>query len=365
PAQPSLFTSLGGPNGSEKKPTEEENQREKEKKAAEERERQEKADRERQRIAEEAAATVAALKAEAERLRKEAFENREARQREVARKQAEENEERRRQQEIRDEKERQLQAELEAERRERARLEKEIREAKTQERIRRQEEEERQATQFYIMKQKEAEHKAQLEKERRLRDIEREVEEEVERQKGENYKDDDSINASYAHESPREPPLTMEELLGNEFNRSTSSVPEKSPASPRPLINEDELLLSAARVAAQKMAGGRQWLNDYTKTLSRSVSAAATPSFRSTFGYSSFYDHPRGASEGSRISVNGYDIALAPEDTRLGRSISRTEQRIRLTGAHGLASLPIETPKKPKEQSSRRHKRIKLDRESA
>lgn len=319
-------------------------------------------DAERQRVADEAAAAAAAAaKAEIERKKAEEMQRALALQQEQIRREAEEAEERRKEQERRSEKERQLKAELEAERRERARLEKEIRDAKIQERIRRQEEEERHATQVYIMKQKEAEHKAQLEKERRIRDIEREIEEEVGKQKTVNVRDEITTTPSFTTSSPKEPPLTMEELLGNELKRSTSSVPEKSSVLKKPIIDEDELILSAARLAAHKLAGGRQWLTDYTKTISRSASAGATPSLRSSFGYSTTFDHIRGASEGSRVSVNGYDVALAPEDTGLGRSLSRTEQRIRRTGAHGLASLPFGTLPKPREQTSRGNKRIKLN----
>jgi hypothetical protein len=40
---------------------------------------------------------------------------------------------------------------------------------------------------------------------------------------------------------------------------------------------------------------------------------------------------------------HGYDVAYAPDTPLgLGRTMSRTEQRIRRTGAHGLAYLPLD-----------------------
>ncbi|KAI5290087.1 hypothetical protein KEM54_002477 [Ascosphaera aggregata] len=316
-----------------------------------------------------AAAREEALKAEAQQRAREALEKKrrdatekQARLREIARREAEQAAaERRKEEERRDEEEKRLRAALEEERRERARLEREIKEAKLRERIRREEEEERQATQLYIMKQKEAEHKAQLEKERRLHDIEREIEEEIGGQINTYPRTGISLNESYTDGSPTEPPLIMEDLLGDQFSRSASSIPDSSISLPKAVIDEDEVLLSAARVAAQKLAGGRRWLSDYTTSLSHLTSAAASPSLRSSFGYGALNEHFRRGSDGSRISVNGFDVALAPEDHCLGHSLSRTEQRIRLTGAHGLASLPIETPRKSSDRFARENKRIRLD----
>jgi nuclear mRNA export protein SAC3 len=113
-------------------------------------------------------------------------------------------------------------------------------------------------------------------------------------------------------------------------------------------IDEDEMLLSAARIAAEQLKSGPRLLdrvpdysyidplrsstyfgrslNSESRVLSSSVSSLSSP-------------HAR---------INGYDLALAPETPLgLGRTLSRTEQRLRLTGGRGLAYKPLQlTPEK-------------------
>ncbi|KAM5456202.1 actin cytoskeleton and mitosis protein [Microsporum audouinii] len=128
--------------------------------------------------------------------------------------------------------------------------------------------------------------------------------------------------------------LSVEELV--KVNRPRHKRPPTSNPQPsRPAIDEDELLLSAARLAAHTLSqGARLW--DEAPDFSRSVSSPSS----SSFGRSSIRSQP--SFDGSRAVVNGYDVALAPSSPLgLGRTLSRTEQRIRATGAKGLAIKPI------------------------
>lgn len=114
-------------------------------------------------------------------------------------------------------------------------------------------------------------------------------------------------------------------------------------------IDEDEMLLSAARIAAEQLKNGPRLLDrttDYlyadpfrSSTFGRSVNSVSrlSSSLSSSLSGSSPYAH-----------INGYDVALAPETPLgLGRTLSRTEQRLRLTGGKGLAYKPLQlTPEK-------------------
>lgn len=114
-------------------------------------------------------------------------------------------------------------------------------------------------------------------------------------------------------------------------------------------IDEDEILLSAARIAAEQLKNG-------PRLLDRTAYYLYTDSMRSsTFGRSFNSDARLSSSLSSSLSgaspyahVNGYDVALAPETPLgLGRTLSRTEQRLRLTGGKGLAYKPLQlTPEK-------------------
>ncbi|KAF4215506.1 hypothetical protein CNMCM8980_007047 [Aspergillus fumigatiaffinis] len=118
---------------------------------------------------------------------------------------------------------------------------------------------------------------------------------------------------------------------------------EEKPEVPKPRqVDEDELLLSAARIAAESLRSGPRLL-DHWSTHPEPRSSVFSP--RSSL--SSSHSFSRSQSPNS-YQVNGYDVALAPDrDLGLGRTLSRTEQRIRLTGGKGLAYKPLNfTPEK-------------------
>ncbi|PGH03351.1 hypothetical protein AJ80_08711 [Polytolypa hystricis UAMH7299] len=154
--------------------------------------------------------------------------------------------------------------------------------------------------------------------------------------------------------------LAVEELLNIDRVKQPTPATKQS-TSTTSAINEDEILFNAARLAASTLANGaRLW--DGVQSFSNSISPASsvhivdqTPKGK---GHSS-----SAKKAASHIIVNGYDVALAPP-TRLGlgRTMSRTEQRIRQTGARGLASLPVPLSQKQQQQQPngvRRHKRVK------
>lgn len=155
--------------------------------------------------------------------------------------------------------------------------------------------------------------------------------------------------------------LSVEELLALEMSRQ-KTTPPKPRTERKSLIDEDELLFNAARMAGNELSRVR--LFEGLPHIRESFSRPSTPS--STFS-SSLMDRTnkstRSASiDGLHATVNGYQVALAPQTPLgLGRSLSRTEQRIRQTGARGLAYKPIanllNTPKdKGKQKVSKRKK---------
>lgn len=125
-------------------------------------------------------------------------------------------------------------------------------------------------------------------------------------------------------------------------------------------IDEDEMLLSAARIAAEQLKHG-------PRLLDRTTDYLYTDPFRSsTFGRSVNSESRFSSSLSSSMSgsspyarINGYDVALAPETPLgLGRTLSRTEQRLRLTGGKGLAYKPLQlTPEKAKPSKKSTKKR--------
>lgn len=141
--------------------------------------------------------------------------------------------------------------------------------------------------------------------------------------------------AKAARLSPEEA-LTVEELLSLERPKHGSPPPLNREAKKKPLIDEDDLLLNAARMAANTLArGARLW--DDTPRFRESITGVTTP-----YSEQLSRSHRSASLDGLHTTVNGYDVALAPPTPLgLGRTISRTEQRIRLTGAKGLAFKPV------------------------
>jgi hypothetical protein len=117
--------------------------------------------------------------------------------------------------------------------------------------------------------------------------------------------------------------------------KAPSTTESETPAASQ--IDEDELLLSAARIAAESLKNGPSLLGNFPNY---SYPDPLRSSVRSERSVHSASDFSRSQSPYSRI--NGHDVALAPESPLgLGRTLSRTEQRLRLTGGKGLAYKPL------------------------
>lgn len=147
------------------------------------------------------------------------------------------------------------------------------------------------------------------------------------------------------------PTLPILEQINSTLARKPTEQHKPEPPKPKPShIDEDELLLSAARIAAESLRSGprltESWPSYYSEP-PRSTTFSPASSFSSSMpplsGSQSPHQSPR---------VNGHDLALAPDDLGLGRTLSRTEQRLRLTGGKGLAYKPLDfTPEKKKRKS--------------
>lgn len=140
----------------------------------------------------------------------------------------------------------------------------------------------------------------------------------------------------------------VEELLKRK--EPSEEEVEEARAKRKRQIDEDEILLSAARIAAEQMRTGPKIFDGYSSYRVHSEPRGYSLSPRSSFSYSVPSSYVQSASP-PQYTRHGYEVALAP-DTPLapGQTISRTEHRIRMTGAHGLAYKPLDFSKVKKDQ---------------
>ncbi|KAK2875658.1 hypothetical protein FQN49_001516 [Arthroderma sp. PD_2] len=217
------------------------------------------------------------------------------------------------------------------------------RQAEAKERAQRELEQELQAGQREIARRQAAEKRASNQEAARRASIEADIT----KRKADDFTSEPETSYKRASKAARLTPedeLSVEELM--KVDRPRHKRPQTSNPQPsKPAIDEDELLLSAARLAAHTLSqGARLW--DEAPDFSQSVSSASS----SFFGKSSIGSRP--SFDGPRAIVNGYDVALAPSSPLgLGRTLSRTEQRIRSTGAKGLAFKPITPALKPSKKN--------------
>ena len=164
-----------------------------------------------------------------------------------------------------------------------------------------------------------------------------------------------------ADETPRKPSLALSSikplpklpiLEQIESMNNYKPVPKKPEPQRTSQIDEDELLLSAARIAAERLRRGPS-LYDVMAAYYEPQHSSYSP--RSSFSSSL----PPSSSVSSQHRVNGYDIAYGPDNLGLGRSMSRTEQRIRRTGGSGLAYKPLDfTPRKENKENKGKGKKL-------
>jgi hypothetical protein len=152
---------------------------------------------------------------------------------------------------------------------------------------------------------------------------------------------------------------------------------EKRPASAEPdtevtrkrqrEIDEDEMLLNSARIVAEQLRTGPKIFDDMSpqslaeynayhayweergkrsRSYSNSISPSITP-YAQSASPPQFPRHP-------------YEVAYAPDTPQgLGRTMSRTEYRIRMTGGHGLAYKPLDFSR------SKSHKHLDKEKDKA
>ncbi|RDW74332.1 putative leucine permease transcriptional regulator (SAC3) [Aspergillus mulundensis] len=126
---------------------------------------------------------------------------------------------------------------------------------------------------------------------------------------------------------------------------------EPKPEPPKPSqVDADDLLLSAARIAAESLRTGPRLPTSVSATYDSWRSSISPGSRFSSVAFSRSESPQQSQSGLSQSGMSGYEVAYAPDtELGLGRSMSRTEQRIRMTGAKGLAYKPLNlTPKKKK-----------------
>ncbi|KAJ5573879.1 uncharacterized protein N7459_008306 [Penicillium hispanicum] len=143
----------------------------------------------------------------------------------------------------------------------------------------------------------------------------------------------------------------VEELLKRK--EPSEEEVEEARAKRKRQIDEDEILLSAARIAAEQMRTGPKIFDGYSSYNAYSEPRHYSRSPRSSFSYSASSPFAQSVSS-PQYPQHGYEVAYAP-DTPLapGQTISRTEHRIRMTGAHGLAYKPLDFSQVKKDRKDR------------
>lgn len=157
-----------------------------------------------------------------------------------------------------------------------------------------------------------------------------------------------SLAQSYLKALPKLPCLERtKELLERK-----PQIDEPKPKPNQRQVDEDELLLNAARIAAEQLRTG-PGIFDGIPAYSEPRRYVYSP--RSSLGASTPY------TQSASPPAHRYEVAYAPDNpVGLGRTMSRTEQRIRTTGARGLAYKPLKFP--PKKDEKKNEKRDEKDR---
>jgi nuclear mRNA export protein SAC3 len=119
-------------------------------------------------------------------------------------------------------------------------------------------------------------------------------------------------------------------------------VSEDIEPAPQSQVDEDEILLSAARIAAESLKNGPSLL-DEMRSYSSSLLNGSSYYSSSVFGKSLSSAGNKDQTSWPYARIHGHNVALAPDGPLgLGRTMSRTEQRIRSTGGKGLAYKPLD-----------------------
>lgn len=109
-------------------------------------------------------------------------------------------------------------------------------------------------------------------------------------------------------------------------------------ANPPTWNEDDDDLLKQARAQRKELEEGSNWLNDPSLELEQGIEEEVERRVKEELSAHSSRS-PVAMSPNGLARVNGYEYLPAP--TKPGIPLSRSEQRIRATGAHGLAFKPL------------------------
>ena len=110
----------------------------------------------------------------------------------------------------------------------------------------------------------------------------------------------------------------------------------KATTPPAAMVGGDDDLLRQARKVRETMSEDAEWYKTYAVNIEKEIEEQEE--LRRSLSQASTTPSPHPSASGLAMA-NGYEYLPGPEIP--GRSLSRTEQRIRRTGAHGLATKPI------------------------
>lgn len=175
-----------------------------------------------------------------------------------------------------------------------------------------------------------------------------------------------SLLLKYLEEIPELPILKRTREL---LEKKPPTEEEIEAAKPKPsLIDQDELRLNRARILAEQLRSGPSLLDrDMMEGVRRMHERDAryqrlcdrlgylADKYRNKFDsiMSGSASTSRSYSHSISPPSHGYKVAYAP-DPPPGGSLSRAEERIRRTGARGLAYKPLKFPEKKDEPSKKR-----------
>lgn len=127
--------------------------------------------------------------------------------------------------------------------------------------------------------------------------------------------------------------------------RSTS-VPQPAPATPTATSTADEdPFLRQLREAREALSTDETWFKTHTSELEKEIEQQE---LRQSLGSQSNTSQDKSlalSTNGFARSISGYEYV--PPELKPGQTLSRTEERIRRTGARGLANKPIGGTPKP------------------
>lgn len=140
---------------------------------------------------------------------------------------------------------------------------------------------------------------------------------------------------------PQSPPSPIPAASEQPLQVSPPPAPAESAPSTNtnaPPQDEDDDLLKQARAQRKELEEGSNWLRDTRLRLDKQIDEEVERRLEEE--RSAYSSHsPTTRSPNGLARVNGYEYL--PASTKPGLPLSRTEQRIRLTGARGLAFKPL------------------------